>query len=198
MRLPKPDNRLYLGRGGSGKTSLALEHAAQFDRVLMVRPDDSEPPRFPSARSSHELARAMSQDKFRLCINAYMSVENWELANEAAIAAGDTVVIWEEAHLFIRSRSLMDFAPHAFNLWMHGRHFGCRVFAISIRPAGLTADLRANLARAVIFNTTEEADLQFYRHMIPDRSIIPKLDFAHHDAVDWTTSGYAVKRAPFP
>ena len=95
----------------------------------------------------------------------------------------------------------MDFAPNAFNLWMHGRHYGCRVFAISIRPAGLTADLRANLTRAVIFHTTEQADLQFYRHMIGDReawAAIPKLDFAHHDAMDWTPAGYAVKRSPFP
>lgn len=198
--LPRPDNRLYLGRGGSGKTTLCMEHAGAFDRVLLVRPDDSERAPYPATRDRRRLIETMMAPSFRVTFNVDMQREQWEWASEAAFRAGNVVVIWEEAGTLMSGRSLKDYAPWAFSLWMRGRHRRCRVFACSQRPASVSPDVRANLSRAVIFNTTEPNDLRWYRGMIGDPGVIDairSLDFAAHEAVDWTPAGHSVKRAPF-
>ncbi|HUZ71611.1 MAG TPA: hypothetical protein VMU87_01385 [Stellaceae bacterium] len=197
--LARPDNRLYLGRGGSGKTTLALSHAASFPRVLLSLPDDSEaPPRgFHIIRDRADLVRALMRPAWRVAWIADRRLDLWEWANEAAWLAGDCLVIWEEAGVFMEGIRL---APHAYDLWMRGRHRRLRVFACSQRPARVSRDCTANLARAVIFNTTEPNDLRFYRSMIfePEAAAaIPRLDFAGHEALDWSPAGWAVKKAPF-
>jgi hypothetical protein len=200
--LPRPDNRLYLGRGGSGKTTLALRHAEAYPRVLLLLPDDSErAPRGYAVTSDRAgLVRAMMRPRWHLAFIANRDPDTWDWGNEAAFAAGDTLVIWEEAGVFMNGGSLRTATPFAYDLWMRGRHRRCRVFACSQRPARVSRDCTANVSRAVIFNTTEPRDLAFYRSMIfePDAAAaIPRLDFAAHEALDWTPAGWAVKRAPF-
>lgn len=199
--LPRPDNRLYLGRGGSGKTTLAMLHAEKFDRVVVVRADDAEAPPYPETRDQATLIRVMMQRQFRVTYNVEGQRDQWEWANEAAWRAGNTLIIWEEAGTLMSGRALKDYAPIAFRLWMRGRHRRLHIFACSQRPASLSADVRANLSRAVIFNTSEPNDLLFYRKMTGDGAIadrIRALDFEAHDALDWTPGGFEVKRAPFP
>ena len=198
--LPRPDNRLYLGRGGSGKTTLAVAHAATFSRCLLVLPDDSEapPPGFIITADRAELIRVMLGRSWRVAFVANRRLDQWEWANEAAWRAGDCVTVWEEAGVFMDAQRL---APHAYDLWMRGRHRRVRVFACSQRPARVSRDCTANLARAVIFNTTEPNDLRFYRSMIFETGAaeaIPRLDFEGHEALDWTPSGWKIRRAPFP
>ncbi len=202
--LPQPDNRLYLGAGGSGKTTLALAHAEKFDRVLQVLPDDSErpAPSFELARDRRELVLAVMRPRFRVAFVCDVQLELVEWANEAAFKAGHCLVVWEEAGTLLPTASLRARAPWAFALWMRGRHVGCRVFACSQRPASVSPDLRANLARAIIFNTTEPGDLDWYEGMIGGRretiDKIRALDFHAHEALDWRRGGTAeVKRAPF-
>lgn len=200
--LKRPDNRLYFGRGGSGKTTLALQHAGEFPRVLLVRPDDSErlPARYSVTRDPAQLIQLMMAPSWRVAFLCDGAPEAWEWCNEAAFRAGDVCVIWEEAHQWMDGRRLRSFAPHGHTLWMLGRHARCRVFGCSMRPAGVSRDCTANLARAVIFNTTEPSDLKFYRSMIPDAEAaraIPRLDYDRHEALDWSPRGWSVKRAPF-
>jgi hypothetical protein len=199
--LPRPDNRLYLGAGGSGKTTLALRHAEKFDRVLFVQPDDSEPAPYAVVPDKRALIEGMMHPQFRLAFIADLQLDLVEWANEAAFRAGDVLVIWEEAGTMLGTRALKERAPWAFSLWMRGRHRRCRVFACSQRPASVAADLRANVSRAIIFQTTEPADLDWYQGMIGQRretiETIRGLDYAAHQALDWTRTGQKVKHAPF-
>lgn len=195
--LPQPDNRLYLGRGGSGKTTLALQHATKFPRVLLVLPDDSERAPYPATANRRELILAMMQPTFRVAFIADRRLDQWEWANEAAWCAGDCVLVWEEAGVFMDGQRL---APFAYDCWMRGRHRRLRVFGCSQRPARVSRDCTANLARAVVFNTTEPNDLKFYRAMIAGDDVVEmirRLDFGAHEALDWTPAGSTVKRAPF-
>ncbi len=199
--LPQPDNRLYLGAGGSGKTTLALRHAERFDRVLFVQPDESERSPYPPTRDRAELVKRMLAPSFHVAFIADLQLDLVEWCNEAAFKAGDTLVIWEEAGTLLPRASLKERAPWAFALWMRGRHRRCRVFACSQRPASVSGDLRANVSRAVIFNTTEPADLDWYKAMIGGRAetmdTIRRLNFAAHEALDWTRAGHQVRKAPF-
>jgi hypothetical protein len=172
--------------------------------VLLVLPDDSEriPARYTVTRNPETLVKLMlASPSWQLAFVADGEPRAWEWCNEAAFNAGETVIIWEEAHFWMEGRRLRAFAPKAHDLWMRGRHRRCRVFACSMRPAGVSRDCTANVARAMIFNTSEPADLKFYRSMIFDpeaAKAIPRLDYAKHEALDWTPGGWSVKRAPFP
>lgn len=201
--LPRPDNRLYLGRGGTGKTSLALEHAEAFRRRIVVCPIDDQAPRMGCDQVTAdraELVRLAMQPSFAVCFTpGELGAENWEWANEAAWRAGDTLIIWDEVGMYFRTDggSLKGFA---YKLWMAGRHRRCRVFATSQRPARVPRDCTANLARAIVFHTSEPNDLRFYRNMSPPvtTAAIGELDAARYEALDWTPTGTAKRKAPFP
>jgi hypothetical protein len=200
--LPRPDNRLYFGRGGSGKSTLSREHARDFPRVLLVLPDDSEraPARYKATRDPAELIKAMMQPTFRLAFICDHDPKLWEWCNEAAFRAGDTLIIWEDAGVWMDGRRLRSVGKWAHELWMRGRHQRCRVFACAWRASSVSRDCTANLSRALIFHSTEPADLKFYRAMIDPAAALAVggLKFKTHEAVDWTDSGWSVKRAPFP
>lgn len=198
MSLSQPDNQLFLGRGGSGKTWLALRRAADFPRVLYVRPEDRESPPFPELPRGDRVAlcNALKLREFKWTFTTDGDAALWETANEAAYRRGDVLVIWEEAG------TLMDRKPlptWAHKLWMVGRHVHCRIFACSQRPARVSADCRANLSRAAIFATTEPGDLQFYRDMIGDKAALDRIrSLARFEAVDFDPlQGWTVKKSPF-
>ena len=197
--LPRPDNRLFLGAGGSGKTTEALRQAADYPRVLFVQPDDSEKSPFPPTRDRAELIRRMCQPSFRTAFIVDLQLDEMEWANEAAWHAGEVVVIWEEAGTVLPNAGLKLRAPWAFSLWMRGRHKRCRIFACSQRPASVAADLRANVARAVIFNVTEPDDLDWSRRVVgggrETADQIAALKLGEYEALDWQRGvGFTIKK----
>jgi hypothetical protein len=201
--LPRPDNRLYLGAGGSGKTTLAIKHAETFPRVLFIQPDEGEPAPYPALRDRAELVRRMMAPTFRVAFTVDRRLELAEWCNEAAWHAGDVAVIWEEVGTVLPSRAVLaDKAPFAYSLWMRGRHRRCHLFACSQRPSTVNGDLRANVARAVIFNITEPADLDWTRTVLGgtvSAAQITALRLGSYEAIDWRRGeGFAVKKSPFP
>lgn len=197
MSLKEPDNRLYIGMGGSGKTWLALRHAAGYPRIVYVRPEDRERAPYPEIRDRAALCEAMKQPRFAVTFTTDANPDLWEWANRAALARGDTLILWEEAPSLGDGKPKLP--PFAHALWMRGRHARCRVFAVSQRPSRLSRDCTANLSRAVIFATTEPNDLKFYRDMIGEREAIDQIrSLAKYHAVDFRPfQGWEVRQSPF-
>ena len=196
--LRQPDNRLYAGRGGSGKSFLALRHVEKFPRVLFIRPDQMEEPPFPYTQSAVALHEAMKAKTFQLGFITDGSLEKWEAANALAIHHRNVAVIWEEAGGLMMGRNL---PPHARELWVQGRHVGCRVYASTQMPQRISRDCRSNLARAIVFNTSEPGDLRYWFETTGDpqvRETLRRLDWNKHEAWDWNPGGSAVKTSPFP
>lgn len=197
--LPAPDNRLYLGKGGSGKTTLALSHTWRFERVIVCDPNGE------SAHTKH--ARVISDKaalveavndpgQWRVCWRFDQTGfdDGFEWVNRVAWARGDLCLVWDEADQFTR----WGLPPTAFRIWNNGRHRRLRVFACSRRPARVPRDMTANLTRACVFRTQEPRDLSFIREFTVDgESVGAVRSLGAFEAVDWTEAGWAVKKSPF-
>lgn len=198
--LSKPDNRLYLGKGGSGKSTLALSHACAFDRVIICDPNGEDAHlhgAMPCSDKGELCQLVAGKEPFRICWRQSKDLrgEEWfEWANRVAWARGDTCIIWDEADLFMRHGTMPD---AAYNLWNMGRHHRCRVFCCSRRPARVSADVRANLARACVFRMIETRDLEWLRAFMDDDAARTVAQLAPYHAVDWTDAGWRAKKSLF-
>lgn len=200
--LPAPDNRLYLGKGGSGKTTLALAHASVFSRVLWFDPNGEL-----TASQLHG-AVLCSDRAYLLDLMAAPGTmriiwrgvvtgggEAFEFANRAAWASEDWCVVWDEVDRFT-SASVMP--PYARQIVDAGRHRRLRLFAISRRPASIPRRLSANTQRIAIYRTTEPADLRWYQRLIGDAAKrIPGIPQYH--AMDWREGheNHEIRACPF-
>lgn len=200
LSLKNPDNRLYLGKGGSGKTTLALSHTWRFERVIVCDPN---------GEGAHTEDAVVIDDRaqlveavndpgpWRVCwrFGGTGFDEGFEWVNRVAWARGDLCLVWDEADQFTR----WGLPPTAFRIWNNGRHRRLRVFACSRRPARVPRDLTANLSRACIFKTQEPNDLKFIRDFTAGREaegMVRELEPFH--ALDWREDGtMAVKKSLF-
>jgi len=203
--LPRPDNRLYLGKGGSGKTTLALAHAWAFPRAIICDPNGEDAHAEGGQVTDHpgelvELIAAPGPWRVTWRFPRMGFADGFAWVNRAAEAAGDCALVWDEADLFLRH----GMTPEAFRLWQTGRHRRLHIFACSRRPATMPRDLRANLARLCVFRMQEPRDLEAVAEFTDDLAIedavrglpIPKPGEAPW-AVDWTEAGWKVKRSLF-
>lgn len=197
--LPAPDNRLYVGRGGSGKTTLALSHAADFKRVIFYDPNA-----LPAAErwasevidSPRELVNlGKLKAPWRIAwrgMAAHGLDEAFDLANRLAWATGDVTVIWDEADVFFPTGRMSGNRPARMLVNM-GRNRGIRVFATARRPVNVPRDYTANLSRAVIFNVIEPDDVQFLRGTIGREAAARLPSLPPFSAIDWTEAGVEEK-----
>jgi len=200
LSLPRPDNRLYLGVGGSGKTTLALDHSWEFPRVIVCDPN-GEAAHASGADLVETKADLVDQARrpgaVRLCWRGFQSIpadEAFAWVNRVAWAAGNMLVVWDEADLFMTAQRLPE---DAYRLWNMGRHRRCRVFACSRRPARVSRDCTANLTRAAVFKTQEPADLRFLASFMEPSAAQEVAKLARFHAVDWNQEGWGVKKSPF-
>ncbi len=194
--MKRPDIRVVLGRGGSGKSYLVkhwlarnvgrvviFDAAAEDDyargAVVVERPD--------------RLVDLLLAGERRLCWRGLFEGA-FEAVNRLAWAAGDLTLVWEEVDQFGDAGRLPEWA---FKIVNQGRHRDIRVIACSRRPARVSRDLTANASRIVAFGTTEPRDLIYLRHYMGEAAEgLRGLDPYH--ALDWTEAGGAVARkSPF-
>lgn len=197
--LPRPDNRLYLGKGGSGKTTLALSHAEAFARELICDPngEDMHAESADVCDDPAQLVQLVARPgSWRVCwrFTRMGLAAGFDWVNRVAWAAGDLCLMWDEADLFMRHGAMPD---RAYQLWNTGRHRRLRIFALSRRPARVSPDVRANLARAIVFRMEERRDLAWLADFMEPDAARAASQLARFHAVDWTEAGWSVKKSPF-
>lgn len=199
-RLPKPDNRIYLGVGGSGKSFLALHHSYAFERVLICDPtgqDEFEEYALVTDDPAELVELFSGEGAIRACWRGTTTMgkaEGFDWCNRVAKAAGNMLIVWDEADLFMSPSHMPE---TAYWLWNMGRHRGLSVFATSRRPARLARDCTANLSRAAVFATQEPGDIKYLKEFM-GTSVAQVPGLPRFSAVDWTPEAASVKKSPYP
>lgn len=205
--LERPDNRLLLGRGGSGKSTLWRGWViGSPGRVIVHDYAHEKANGHPFAVEIYEYAElvrvlAKHPQVRRICWRGYSNVamdadDAFELANRAAWAAENVTSVWEEIDQCWPNGARPFWANKIVQV---GRHRGLRTIACARRAASLSRNHTANVQRLVAFQTIEPLDVDYLRHWIGEAAAqLPALDFNAHQALDWTERGATVKKSPFP
>ena len=201
--LTAPDFRLFLGKSGSGKSSL-MRHQASGAARLLIHDPNGEPAWSACGAVITDragLARAMMAPRFALVWRGAQSarseaeaVESFEFANRCALAAGGVLVLWDEVDRFTTPGRL---PPFAYEMVNAGRHRGCKVFAASRRVRRVSRDLSANAGRVLVARMTEPGDLAWIRATMGAEAARQVPTLAPWHFLDWRETEARIKKAPF-
>jgi hypothetical protein len=147
------------------------------------------------------LARAMMAPRFAIVwrgaqvargeMEAHLA---FEFANRCALAAGNTLVLWDEVDRFTTPGRL---PPVAYEMVNAGRHRGCRVFAASRRVRRVSRDLSANAGRIMVARMTEPSDLNWIKNTMGSEAAAQAPRLAPFHFIDWKETETRIKKAPF-
>lgn len=200
-----PDNRVFLGLGGSGKTFLARYQADLVSaRVLIFDPagDDNNTNGCHVVTDRRQLLELLVRPgPFKVCWRAVHHAESeaelsaaFDWANRCAWAAGNMVLIWDEADFLTKGRLI----GKAYPIVHAGRHRDLRLFACSRRPAGLPRDLTGNATRFLLFKIEEPLDLEYLRPRIGRDVALELPRLVPRQAFDRHAGRLELKPTPFP
>jgi len=213
--LDRPDNRLFIGKGGSGKSHLIRYQLKKSDLAVI----DGKEKRWKRDRivlfdtngekALGEMADQIVFKKIDL-INVILNRKRFiisfrgfqeygkaafEDCNEVCLAAENITVVWEELEFFTNSKDLPNFAHQICHA---GRHQGMRIMATSRAPAMIPKNFTRNVQEISIFHTDEPNDIKYLSEKIGSKSAqdLPKLQKYH--CLHWSDrTGATVRKSPF-
>lgn len=200
--LPKPDNRVFLGEGGSGKSSLMRHQLKPYKRFLVhdvagggedankALGDVIEDPR-------HLLERLMLPGDFRIIWRGFgqMGDNAFEFANEACWHTGNLVIVWEEIDGFTDAGKM----PYWGHRLVHeGRHRRIRTFSLSRAPHMIPRNLTRNLTRICTSRITEPRDLKWLEQKIGSKEAVNGIHgLGDYHFLDWQDGQAKIRKSPF-
>jgi hypothetical protein len=201
--LTSPDFRLFLGKSGSGKSSL-MRHQAAGARRLLIHDPNGEPAWASCGAVVYDRAELVA--RLRAGAGAVVwrgaqsarsdreAVDAFEWANRCALAAGDMLILWDEVDRFTTPGRL---PPFAYEIVNAGRHRGLKVYAASRRVRRVSRDLSANAGRIMVARMTEPGDLAWIKATMGDAAARQAPTLPPFHFLDWTETACRTKKAPF-
>lgn len=197
--LKRPDIRVVLGKGGSGKSYL-VRHWLKSTRGRVLIFDSAAKADYAKsafmATTPRELVDYLvGGARGVICYREAMPTrDGFELFNRAAWSAENCMVVWEEVDRWSDAGRLPD---HAFAMVNQGRHRGLRIIATARRPHRVSRDLTANASRIVAFKTVEPRDVAYLSGYMGKEAAGMIAGLGEFQAVDWSEAGYGAKKSPF-
>lgn len=184
------DIRLYVGRGGTGKSTLLRKHLAGEKRLIVL--DANAEAEYETrcetvTTSLAEAARAAMAERFSIAIRTPFggdAVKVFEAANRIAWMAGNCRMVWEEVHNY---RKGSDLPATGVSLINQGRHRGVALSAATRRPVYLRT-LTASATDAFVFHSTEENDLKFYEAVMGREAAAAAGNLKEYHFVHWNAA----------
>jgi hypothetical protein len=205
----KPDTTAEIvgafGMPGMGKSTIVKHQTDTRNRVLIVDPnaEDAWAEGAEVISTKAGLFSALTaKGPMRICWRGVHGVtskaegiEQFELANRAALAAENLTVIWDEVDRFTSPK--VDLPPYAFQMVTASRHSKIKIFFMARRPARVNRDLTSFASRMIVFRTEEPADVKYFRERSAKLAeLVTGLEPYH--AADWSQRGdVTVKKSPF-
>ena len=195
MTAPIVDVRLYVGRGGSGKSALMRHHLKGEKRVIVL--DANAEQHYAEScmviTDRAQLVEAVSGKTFRVAVRVPFGDKTapwFEWANRCAWAAENCIVVWEEVHNYRIGSGLPPVGEQIVN---QGRHHGVRVWAATRRPVNLRT-LTASCTEINAFPTTEPNDLKFYTDLMGAEASAAAAALDPYHYVRWTEQGWTAEK----
>ena len=202
---PKPDNRLYVGEGGLGKSTLARYHLAKFPRQLRFNytgePENREGAIVVTDKLEliDRLKLAHPTKPIKICWEGFIPLGDakaFDWANRAAWGAGNLALFWDEIDNFETPGWMPE---SAYKIVHHGRHRRLRTFAIARGARDVARRHTKNCQRICAARTMEDTDIRAVNRL--GKEWIAKLPgLPEYKFIDWYSQGKQtrIKKAPFP
>lgn len=193
-KAPVVDVRLYVGRGGSGKTALMRHHLKNEKRIIIL--DANGEPEYAAmceiVTTPSDLIEAVRKKTFKVAVRVPFGSDPksmFDIACNCAWAAENCVIVWEEVHTYRIGSALPKIGESLVN---QGRHRRVRVWAATRRPINLRT-LTASCTAIYAFPTTEPNDLSFYDDLMGTGAGDAAKTAGQYSYLQWTEKGYAVQ-----
>jgi hypothetical protein len=163
--MDRPDNRLIIGKTGSGKTVKALKLIADAPRVVIF---DTLGQDYSDGVVFYDLAALKAfwlsgepkiyQRRFRLIYRPTNEIEEFDEVCDLAYKCGDLTLVAEELDLFCPPRQL---TPGIRHILKRGRHADITFIGITQRPYGIDRTVTAMCNEVYVFKTDEPRDIKY-------------------------------------
>lgn len=168
--MDRPDNRLMIGKTGSGKTVKACKLIEDRPRVVIfdtLGDDYSDGVMFYDLA---ELKRFWAQPhiyrrRFRLIYRPTNEVEEFDEVCDLAYKCGNLTFVAEELDLFCPPRQL---TPGIRHILKRGRHADIRFIGITQRPYGIDRVVTGMCNEVYVFRTDEPRDIKYLCERLGD------------------------------
>lgn len=166
--MDKPDNRLIIGKTGSGKTVKALKLIEGKPRVVIfdtLGHDYSDGVVFydmPALKTFwngvNRRGVKVYQGRFHLIYRPTNEVEEFDEVCDLTYKCGNLVLVAEELDLFCPPRQL---TPGIRHILKRGRHHDITFIGITQRPYGIDRTVTAMANEVYVFKTDEPRDIKY-------------------------------------
>jgi hypothetical protein len=193
--LLRPSIELYFGKGGEGKTHLALSHIATQPAILYDINEQEKLARNAVICATRlELVDALEKKARRICWRGFSSmepVEAFEWANRCARVFGGRVLLWDEVDLYM---PVYPVPLHANWIINAGRHRDLTVKATARRPANMPRNLTAAATGVWSYRITGRRDLSYLADEWFDLEAKSLPEMPRGTCLHWTEAGIAQKK----
>jgi len=191
--LAKPDNKIIIGKTGSGKSIKALNLVKDCTRVLIfdtLGHDYSDGVCFYDMNTLKAWWRTVHDKSFRIIYRPLDEIAEFEEICKLCWACRDMSVLIEEMDIFCQYGR----TPFSFiQLLKRGRHRDIHLVGVTQRPVGVDKNVTAMATEIYVFETNEPRDLDYLKERLSAEAVEQIKTLQAYQWLKWTNSNTPIE-----